>query len=130
MARGLDAALCARAARDAAPRRFGTASLACAAPCLRRNGGAGCAGRDAVRSVPASPASVAAAREDRTVLRPVRRTLLWCATAGPAAFGEQALLRIAQAGETARTMSAGFDFAQPWVLVLLPLTVLPLLRRR
>lgn len=27
-------------------------------------------------------------------------------------------------------MSAGFDFAQPWVLVLLPLAVLPLLRRR
>src|SRR5579859_2471318 len=130
MARGLDSTFCARAARDAAPRRVGTACLACPAPCLRRNSGTGCAGRDAFRSVPASAASIAAAREDRTVLRPVRRTLLWCGAAGPAAVGAQAVLRIAQAGETARTMSAGLDFTQPWVLVLLPLAVLPLLRRR
>ncbi|HYL17355.1 MAG TPA: VWA domain-containing protein, partial [Burkholderiales bacterium] len=27
-------------------------------------------------------------------------------------------------------MSIGFDFARPWVLVLLPLALLPLLRRR
>jgi len=27
-------------------------------------------------------------------------------------------------------MSIGFDFARPWVLVLLPLVLLPLLRRR
>src|SRR5690606_3300797 len=119
----------------ARPRRGLAAGLGDAAPGLRRHRAPRGAARFAGGAVRPRTVSRAAAPEHRTLLPAIRRALLWRRRARRDGVGAGPVPGTAPRRKTARSMMAAlsmesFEFAHPWLLLLAPLAVLPLLRRR
>src|SRR5262245_6610228 len=130
LARGGGTAVCARAARDAASRRRRTGSVASVASRLRSDRRPCGAERNAPRAVRTRAAAAAAAPGDRAVFRSVEGVVFWWRLAVRSDVGARPVRAVAAYREADRAMTPGVEFAQPWALLLLPLAVLPLLRRR
>src|SRR5690349_1907881 len=88
------------------------------------------ADRDAPLAIRTRAAAPNAASGNRAVLRPVERVVFRWRLAGRSDIRARPVHAAAADRKAVRAMSLGVEFAQPWALLLLPLAVLPLLRRR
>src|SRR3989337_37174 len=86
--------------------------------------------RDFAAAVRACSLSCRSARTHRAVFPAVERALLWRGDAAGSVVAASAMPRAATTRKAVHLMTGVLDFEAPWALFLLPLAILPLLRRR